>query len=200
MFVLGCAVIVANTATANAQLFYVGVHGGAGVPTGRFAEKVEGTSSDALLTGAKAGFGYGLDVGTGSGLVGFYAGYDRIKFGCDDSVCDTAGKYELTGYSAGVRVGVPLLPIKPWVKAGVTLNEMEGTFGGTLSDSHLTTERNLGYEVGAGVDIPLLMGFLSLTPQARYIRQNLDVGPTNGGKKPANYFTFDIGLRVRSPI
>jgi hypothetical protein len=196
-----CVLWMLDATAANAQLFYVGVRAGAAVPTGRFGETGE---TNPLLTGARAGLGYGLDAGTGAGLVGFYVGYDHIKFDCDDSACSTAGKYELTGYSAGVRVGVPLLPIKPWAKAGITLNEMKGSFGGS-SDSRVTVKRNPGYEIGAGVDIPVLAGFLSLTPQARFIRQNLEAtlspsGATSGGKKPANYYTFDIGLRVRSPI
>jgi opacity protein-like surface antigen len=199
--VLTLTLAISGAATANAQLFYVGVRGGAAVPTGRFSETGE---TNPLLTGAKAGFGYGLDIGTGAGLVGFYAGYDRIKFDCDDSACATAGKYDLTGYSAGVRVGVPLLPVKPWAKAGITLNEMKGTFEGS-SESRAKTKRNPGYEIGAGVDIPVLAGFFSLTPQARYIRQNLEAtvspsGATSGGKRPVNYYTFDIGLRVKSPI
>jgi hypothetical protein len=176
---------------AHAQLFYVGVRGGAAAPTGTFSD--EGT---ALMTNATPGFGYGLDAGIGAGVLGLYAGYDRIHFRCNDSSCDESGKYDLEGYSGGVRVGVPLFPlIKPWAKAGITYNRMTGRFSSGLPD--VQTEKGPGYEIGAGVDLPIVSGFLSLTPQARMIRQKLEL---NGVKREANYYTFDIGLRLRSPI
>lgn len=182
--------------TAEAQLFYVGIRAGAGIPRGSFSERA--TPGDALLKGATPGLGYGVDAGVGSGLFGFYAGYDRIRFNCADTSCATSGKYELEGYSGGVRVGVPLLPLlKPWAKAGITYNEMTGRFPTSSSQAQVNTGRHPGYELGAGVDIPIVMGFLSLSPQVRYIRQNLEV---NGVRKPADYYTFDIGLRVRSPL
>lgn len=190
------------TRIAEAQLFYVGVRAGAGIPTGSFSEEGQGTSSNALLRGATPGLGYGLDAGVGAGLFGFYAGYDRIRFNCGDASCDTSGKYELTGYSGGVRASVPLFPLlKPWGKAGVTYNEMTGTVNG----AKVTTKKRPGYELGAGVDIPIMMGFFSLTPQVRYVRQSLEPviatsSATTGGRKPVNYYTFDIGLRFRSPL
>jgi hypothetical protein len=62
----------------------------------------------------------------------------------------------------------------------------------------VSTGKSPGYEVGVGVDIPIAMGFLSLSPQVRLIRQRLN--PNDAGKRDANYYTFDIGLKVRSPI
>ena len=46
------------TTLLAAQLFFVGVRAGAGIPAGTFAEA--GTSSDGVLRGAKPGLGYGL--------------------------------------------------------------------------------------------------------------------------------------------
>lgn len=201
---LGSALAVTIASPAEAQLFYVGVRAGAALPTGSFAEEGQGTSSNALLRGATPGLGYGLDAGIGAGLFGFYAGYDHIQFNCASASCATSGKYELEGYSGGVRVGVPLLPlIKPWAKAGITLNEMTGRLGG--SGAQVRTKRRPGYEIGAGVDIPVVMGFFNLTPQVRHVRQSLEPyipssSAATGGRKPANYYTFDIGLRFRSPL
>lgn len=207
-FRVAVAVAVLTTAAtpAGAQLFYAGIRGGAGIPTGPFAEKTTATGNDALLRNATPGFGYGLDAGIGSPLLGLYAGYDRIRFGCASGTCATSGKYELTGISAGVRASVPLLPlIKPWAKAGITYNEMKGSFPGASSGMSVSTGKGLGYEVGAGVDIPMFLGLFSLTPQVRRVRQNLEprLSPSTGtsaGKRPADYYTFDIGLRVRSPL
>jgi len=201
----GLSLGIASARNAEAQLFYVGVRAGAGVPTGDFAEKVSGTAQSAPLRAATPGLGYGLDAGFGAGPVGFYASYDRIRFGCASGYCEESGKYELNGFSAGVRIGVPLFPLfKPWAKAGLTYHEMTGRFPGS-SGTAVTTGRSPGYEVGAGVDIPILGGFFSLSPQGRYIRQKLE--PTissssvrSGGKRSADFYTFDIGLRVRSPI
>ena len=180
--------------SAEGQALYAGVRAGAGIPLGSFGDDSPRTGNDALLHGATAGAGYGFDAGIGSPLFGFYAGYDRINFSCSSSSCATSGKYRLTGVSAGVRAGISLLPLlKPWAKAGITYNEMTTTVNG----SDISTGKHPGYEVGAGVDIPILMGFFSLTPQVRRIRQKLSI---SGSKKSADYYTFDIGLRVRTPI
>jgi hypothetical protein len=192
--VIAAACIVA-AAPLESQALYVGVRGGVGIPTGEFSEKATATGNDALLRGASPGLGFGLDAGIGSPLVGLYAGYDRIRFGCQSGECAKSGKYDLTGYSAGVRVSVPLLPLlRPWAKAGITYNEMKGSVNGVA----VTTGKGPGYELGAGVDIPVLMGFFSLSPQVRRIRQRLE--PNDAGTRDVNYYTFDLGLRVRTPL
>jgi opacity protein-like surface antigen len=197
---------LAVAAPAEAQLFYFGIRGGAGIPTGEFADTTQGTTQEKFLHGAKSGFGYGLDAGINMGPLGIYAGFDHINFDCEPQQCSADTKYKLQGVSAGVRLSIPLFPlVKPWVKAGVTLNELEADFSGSSSAPALSTERTPGYELGAGIDIPIAGGFLSLTPQARYVGQKLDykipgVSTGNTSNKAANYYTFDLGLRLRSPI
>ena len=199
------AALTCFAAPAEAQLFYVGVRGGAAVPTGLFSES-EGTTSDKLLEGAKTGFGYGLDAGVNLGPLGFYAGFDQMRFDCAPSSCASDdGVYKLKGASAGVRLSVPLFPIiKPWIKGGVTFNELEADFGSASSFATFRTERTPGYEVAAGFDIPF-GGIFSITPQARYVGQKLKYripGVSNGDEssEAANYYTFDLGLRLRSPL
>jgi hypothetical protein len=189
------AVLAATTTqSANAQLFYVGVRAGAATPTGDFAEKSTATGDDAFLRNGTAGLGYGLDAGFGSTLLGLYGSYDHIEFGCASGGCSTSGKAELTGYAAGVRASVPLLPLlKPWAKAGITYNEIKQKLPASSSAVSLSTGKKPGYEVGAGVDIPIMMGFFSLSPQVRYVRQKFS-------GKSADYYTFDIGLKLRSPL
>jgi opacity protein-like surface antigen len=187
-------VFSAIAAPAGAQAFYAGVRAGAGMPTGTFAEKSTATGNDAQFRNATPGLGYGLDAGVGSTLLGLYGSYDRMQFGCASGACSTSGKYELNGYAAGVRASVPLLPlIKPWAKAGITYNEMKQKLSASSSAPSVSTGKKPGYEVGAGVDIPILMGFFSLSPQVRYIRQKFS-------GKSADYYTFDIGLKLRSPL
>ena len=180
--------------SANAQAFYAGVRAGAATPVGDFAGKSTATGNDAFLKNGTPGLGYGLDGGLGSTLLGLYASYDRIQFGCASGGCSTSGKAELTGYAAGVRASIPLLPlIKPWAKAGVTYNEIKQKLPASSSAVSLSTGKKPGYEVGAGVDIPILMGFFSLSPQVRYVRQKFS-------GRSADYYTFDIGLKLRSPL
>lgn len=203
-FLIVMAVIMASASTADAQLFYVGVRAGAAVPAGDFGATSTATGDDALLTGATTGPAYGLDGGVGLGLIGFYGAYEKIQFGCKSGACQRTGKAELTGVSAGVRVRAILLPLfKPWVKAGVTYNEMKVNFPNSSSRVSFTTDKAPGLEAGAGVDIPVLGGFFNLTPQVRYVRQKMEPrtsSTTTLSKRSADYYTFDIGLRLRSPI
>jgi len=192
------SVALISSAPLHAQLLYVGVRGTAGVPSGTFAETPQPGATDGVLRGAKPGVGYGLDAGVGLGPLGLYAGYDRIDFGCD--ACASNAKYKLSGVSAGVRLGVPLFPIiKPWVKAGVTFNEINGTATGT-GVTKVATDRTPGYELGAGIDIPIL-GLFAITPQARYVGQKLDLkGVYSGSKTNVSYYTFDLGFKARTPF
>jgi opacity protein-like surface antigen len=194
--------MTALSRSSDAQAFYAGVRGSAGIPTGEFSQEATGTGNAALLRGASPGLGYGFDAGLGSTLVGFYASYDRIQFDCQSGSCASSGKYELTGMSAGARVGIPLLPLlKPWAKAGITYMRMNGSVSGAA----VSTEKRPGYELGAGVDIPILMGFFSLSPQIKLVRQKLEPviatsSATTGGKRPADFYVFSLGLNVRSPL
>ena len=192
---------LAMTTRLEAQGIYVGLRGGAGIPTGTFSDN-SGAVSQTTLDAAKTGFGYGLDAGISLGLIGIYAGFDHINFDCESSNCNTDNKYKLQGFAAGVRLNLPgTSMIRPWVKGGVTFNELEGAVGST----DFTTERNPGYEIAGGLDIPIL-GILSLYPQARYVGQNFKYkvpGVTNTATEPeqkANYLTFDLGLSFHNPL
>ncbi|MDO8500892.1 MAG: hypothetical protein Q7S20_03525 [Gemmatimonadaceae bacterium] len=162
--------LVVGAAPLSAQGLYFGLRGGAGIPTGAFSDNT--AASSAALDAAKSGFGYGLDAGLQLGMIGVYGGFDHINFDCQSTTCNTDGKYKLQGFAAGVKLIPPgFSMVRPWIKGGVTFNELQGGYGSSQS-TELTTDRNPGYEVGAGVDIPLL-GFFRLTPQARYVGQNL---------------------------
>jgi len=195
---LGAALV---SVPARGQGFYLGLRGGAGIPTGDFSNT---GSSATAVDAAKSGFGYGVDAGLSLGFIGVYAGFDHIKFDCESNTCDSDGKYSLQGLAAGLRLSLPGSSlVHPWVKGGVTFNELKGEFG--TSSQGLSTDRNPGYEIAAGLDIPLLRIF-SLYPQARYVGQNLkyDIpGVTNNATSPeakANYMTFDLGLSFHNPL
>jgi opacity protein-like surface antigen len=199
-FAIIAGILVASAAPLHAQLAYVGIRGGMGVPNGTFSDPFQATATDGVIRGAKPGTGYGFDAGVDLGALGFYAGYDHIDFDCEGAACSSDSKYKLEGISAGLRLGVPLIPIvKPWVKAGVTFNEVNGTNIGTNA-TKIATDRTPGYEIGVGLDIPVLALF-SITPQVRYVGQKLDLkGAYSGDKTNVSYYTFDIGLRARTPF
>lgn len=190
--------------TLSAQSISIGLRGTGSVPTGSFGG--DQTSADsAVIVGAKNGFGYGLDASVGFGPIGVYASFDHIKFDCQTTTCRSDGKYTLQGATAGVMLSMPGLGrVRPYVKGGVTFNDLQGGYGSSSSNV-LTTDRTPGYEVGLGLDYSLL-GILAFTPQLRYVGQNFKAkipGVVNSSTAPntgVNYFTFDVGLSLHTPF
>lgn len=185
------------------QSISIGLRGTGSIPTGSFADD-QTTASNTVIVGAKNGFGYGLDAGLSFGPIGIYAGFDHVEFDCQTTTCTSDGKYTLQGVTAGVKLGLPTKSIvRPYVKGGVTFNDLKGGYGGSSSNA-LTTDKTPGYEVGVGADVNFL-GILSITPQARYIGQELKA-KIPGVNAPAatgsgvNYFSFDLGLSVHTPF
>ena len=202
--VLGAIAITASPLAA--QSFSVGLRGSGSIPTGSFAQAPTTTANPntVLIEGAKSGFGYGLDVSLGLGAIAVYAGFDHVKFDCEEATCRNDGKYTLQGVTAGVKLSPSIgTMLRPFAKAGVTFNDLEGSYGGS-STSTLTTERTPGYEIGVGADITL-GGIFAFTPQARYVGQELKAklpginAPTASGQG-VNYFSFDLGFSVRTPF
>jgi hypothetical protein len=186
---------------SSAQWISLGLRGTGSVPTGDFGES-ESSSNDFLISGAKNGFGYGLEGAAGIGPIAVYAGFDRIKFDCATTTCFDEGNYTLHGVSAGLKLsshGFSIL--RPFIKGGVTFNNLRGSYGS--SSGGLTADRAPGYEVGAGIDVKVA-GLMSLSPQVRYVGQNLNArvpgvtSPDPDGQG-VNYLTFDVGLSFHSP-
>jgi opacity protein-like surface antigen len=189
-----------------AQSISIGLRGTGSIPTGSFAETGTSTTAtnDAVIAGAKNGFGYGLDAGIGLGPIGVYAGFDHIKFDCEATTCRSDGKYTLQGATVGLKLAVPGMPrFRPYVKGGVTFNDLQGGYGGESSNV-LTTDKKPGYEIGVGFDYTF-GGIIALTPQARYVGQNLKakipgVSTPTTETTGVNYFTFDIGFSLHTPF
>ena len=195
--------VLVMATSLSAQSISFGLRGSGSFPTGSFARQ-QAPTNDELITGAKSGFGYGLDVGVGLGPIGLYAGFDHVNFDCQTETCQTDGKYTLQGVTAGVKLAMPMVSrFRPFVKGGVTFQDLKGGYGSSSSNV-LTAERTPGYEVGLGLDYSLL-GIVSLTPQARYIGQKFKpkipgvMTPETSNAQGANYFTFDLGLSIHTP-
>jgi len=190
----------------QAQSISIGLRGTGSVPTGAFADAQ--TSSDAtLIEGAKTGYGYGLDVGLGLGMFGVYGGFDHIKFDCETTTCTSNGKFTLQGVAVGVTLSpVSVSMLRPFVKAGVTFNDLQRGYGSGYGSSSntLTTDKTPGYELGVGANLSL-MGLFSVVPQVRYIGQKLKakvpgVSSPNAEGQSVNYLSFDLGLSVHTPF
>lgn len=203
---LASAAFVFGTPVLHAQSIWIGLRGTGSVPTGSFADSQ--TSSDqTLIEGAKTGYGYGLDAGASLGMFGVYGGFDHIKFDCETTTCTSAGKFTLQGVTVGVKLSpVSVSMLRPFVKAGVTFNDLQRGYGDGYGSSSntLTTDKTPGYELGAGADLSL-MGLFSVVPQVRYVGQKLKakvpgVSSPNAEGQSVNYLSFDLGLSVHTPF
>lgn len=189
---------------SSAQSISFGLRGTGSYPTGAFAED-QTSASGTLIEGAKNGFGYGVDAAISLGMLGVYGGFDHMKFDCQTTTCRSDGQYTLQGVTVGVKLMPPMASaFRPFVKGGVTFNNLKGGYGGS-SSNRLETDQAPGYEIGAGGDVGFL-GLVSITPQVRYVGQNLKAkvpGVTTTSttsSQGVNYFTFDLGLSVHTPF
>lgn len=200
--VAGMAVLGARDAEAQGLSF--SLRGGGGSAMGDFARSASSTSDpSAFVAGAKSGFGMGVDATLSfTRGMGLYAGFDRVAFACDDSACGSDGEYNLAGVTAGVHLApVRLASLTPWVRAGVTFNELKGTYG--AAGNQLASARAPGYELSAGVNVPVL-GMLSLAPQVRYVGQNPKVKVPGidapQAEQSIGYLVFNLGLGIQAPF
>ena len=121
-------------------------------------------------------------------LVGLYAGASLAQFSreADD------GDYRDTGFEVGARLGIPtpLIPIDPWIKAGVVVHRLEltGTAAADFDDW------GTGWKVGAGLGFGF--GPISITPGVSWVSYEYDDGAAAADRK-ATYVKADIGVRIR---
>lgn len=197
---LGLLSLVAATAfaaPAHAQIpnitpFSVEVRGGFAFPTGDFGESDgEAAVETGWSVGANATYHF-------MPMLGVYGGYTYTRFGVEgfDEV-DLVDQ----GLSAGVRVAIPtpLIPIDPYVKAGLVYNRIgfefdEGGDGGELDDA-AESDQSLGFEVGAGIGISLGPK-LSFTPQVTYTSYEPQFDG-EGIDANVEHIRVDVGLRIR---
>lgn len=197
--------LATSTSPMSAQSISFGLRGTGSFPTGSFAEEDASTTNATVIQGAKRGFGYGAEIGVSLGMIGAYGSFDHIAFDCETSSCSSDGEYTLQGVTVGLKLSPPMLSrFRPFIKGGVTFNDLKGSYGGSSSNG-LTTDKAPGFELGLGADWGLL-GIVSITPQLRYVGQNLKreiPGVTNTSTTPnsgVNYFTFDLGLSLHTPF
>lgn len=143
----------------------------AAVPTGDFGD-----------TGGGIGTGYGFGVNGElklNPLFGVYGGYSWTGYDFEEG----DDRVEQQGVDAGVRVGLGLLPLNPYARAGIVYHK--------LDDGIAENERKLGYELGAGLGFPLGR-VISVTPEVSYTRINDALGDNDH----LSAVRFGVGLRA----
>jgi hypothetical protein len=193
---LSCAMLiagalVASDASAQSSLpFSFEVRGGLGIKTEEFrpSDVDTRTASGGVGFGANAAFDFIPGVAV-------YAGYDRYSFNVAiDSPLggSVEAEYIDQGFVAGARVAPmvsALLGFQPWARGGVLFHDLE------LTGVDEESERSTGFEIGAGIDIPLGQ-VLSFTPGILYRQYSPDFGETDDDTK-VSYFDISLGMKAR---
>lgn len=155
----------------------VEARGGIVLPAGRFRRSAEGGPA-----GEVSATWHALP------RIGFYAAYGWNRFpydgtGVPEHLADR-------GFSAGVRIGVPMLliPIDPWIRAGTVAHQLRGESLGEDSER--------GFEAGAGLAFPLARG-LTLTPGVLWTRYPYGSGAADGAQLRVRHLRADVGVRLR---
>jgi hypothetical protein len=164
--------LVLAPAALSAQLSAEG-RLGAALPTGHLSDSF-----------AEVGYSLGLELDWRfMHLLSVYAGLSRDHFGCLGA-CDGPTSF---GFQAGLRFRViGDGRVQPWLRAGLI---------GQSLDTDRRSDLGLGFEVGAGTDIPL-SARLSLVPAAHFRRYPADWDGAQG--LTARYFMIGLGLRITS--
>ncbi len=166
----------------------------------------DGAFPTSKLGGAKlkAGFGFGASVQARlQQHLQAYAGWEWHRFTSDEFVNSRTTDVEETGYTFGLRFAHPFTGGVTtgqgrrgapgyWLRAGGLINhiELEDEDGDIIGD----TKHGLGWEVGAGVTVPL-SDRLALTPGVRFrsLPRDLSLGSTTRSVT-LNYAMATVGL------
>ncbi len=187
--IAGALAAVAAAAPAHAQIpsftpFSFEVRGGVAVPTGDFNEDA-GAAPGLALSGTVTYHALPM--------IGIYGGFTYNRFGVDDDLAEIVGdgQFVETGVDVGARLAIPtpLIPIDPWIRAGVLFHKLGGD-GFEDDDFNADGDTGFGYEVGAGLGFGF--GPVSLTPGVSFVSYDVE-----GADASATYFRADVGVRIR---
>ena len=176
-------------------------------PTSRWS--LELTAGGALPTSTLGGSNLATGFGVGANVrfrlqnhLATYAGWEYHHFSSDQLQATQTLDVEETGYTVGLRFEHPfrgevLTPRTPayWLRGGALYDhlEVENDDGDLIGD----TGHGLGWEVGAGVTLPL-GDRVALTPGLRYrtLRRDLPVAGTTRAVT-LSYVALGAGLVLR---
>ena len=192
MLGLACALPLAGAPALRAQSplpLAVELRGGMAIPMGEWNE------------GGDLGTALGVNGQVGFGAFGAYAGWERVEFDLGDFESTTGGADADAsavdqGFRAGVMASFPLRSVSPFVQLGAVLNTTTTRIEAPTGALEIESERALGFEVGAGVAVPLGRT-LSFTPGVRYRSHDAEFeGYPEFGEEDISYFLADLGLRI----
>jgi opacity protein-like surface antigen len=147
---------------------------------------VEGRGGLAFPTteGIKNDYDVGYELGATAKfsllpMLRIYGGYQYTEFAWKDETDDLKVRLKDAGFRAGGELGLPIgmaTGFSPYVLGGVTYNRVStGTSVFGEDDTPGKSDRELGYEVGAGLDFRM-SSLLSLRPEVRYRSHKIDPG------------------------
>jgi opacity protein-like surface antigen len=153
---LGAALTLAGTAGAQGPINPIGfgVSAGAAVPTGDFGDGVNtGYSVDGIVTLRLPASPISFRGEVGYTRFGFKDGFLE-----DDEVGDVSGNLRFLSGVANVVLGVPAGPtavVRPYLIGGVGIYNSRASFSGEGITVNSNSQNNLGFNGGAGIEIPL---------------------------------------------
>lgn len=155
------------------------------------------------------------DLGTGNGVflegsisygfmpfLGAYLAWDDVRFSPENSFAGPEVDFTSTGYIAGLRFEHPLteaVPFDVWLRAGVRYDYLK--LEDAADEIIAGTERDVGFEVGVGVAVPLVDGW-TVTPGARFRAATHDVqlSPSRTEEAELRHVVVDVGVRYQLPF
>lgn len=214
LWMLSAALLLAAPAVAaQTSPFSLEVRGRAAIPTGDFGDEDED--------------GVGLDTGWGGSiegafqatpLLGVYVGYSYTAFPIDfgdlqepleEFVEDPSVDVIDSGFDAGARITLPVMNGGAFVRGGVVYHrvgvdlsdEMEDFFQELgIAEEDLESDWSLGWQVGAGVLVPLGPR-LSASVGGAYTRYAPEFedsdDPSLSADGDVSYASVEVGLRIR---
>ena len=161
------------------------LRGGVWIPTADLvgAQGFEGEAS--------ADVSFGVHFMLRSGLISYVAGFSEHRFGCTQVQCGEAVDFVSTAWDLGVRLNLRQAGIVPWVSLGATAALFDARVETGNDVAREGSDRGWGFEVGAGVLVPLRGPFL-VNPGVRYGRSDADFAAR--GTLETRYIIADVGL------
>jgi opacity protein-like surface antigen len=185
------AVALAGSAQAQAlpvSPFSVEVRGGLAFPTG----DLDDIADSGITVGANGTYMF-------TPMLGLYAGFTYNAFGLPEEADDLEieGSVNTYGLDAGLKAmfATPTLPVTPFLKGGLVYHKIEVEIEDTDLDDELESDSGLGFEVGAGVMVPLGPR-LSFTPAVSYTSFKPEFDGEEGDDNVTS-FRVDVGLNIR---
>lgn len=161
------------------------VRGGAAFPIGDFGNDL------------RTGFAYGASLGYRViPSLTVFGGYSEMNFGSEGTALTR--DVRSSGFDVGAQFALPVPVVDPYLRAGLTFQELRdeqnvtGVFGAGVTETR-STDRSTGFEIGGGVRLPLWDMF-SVTPGIRYVNYGV-----SGWDTSVTAVVADVGLRVALP-